>query len=78
VIDALDRFRKHIPFRPDVGVANREGIGCWHPVFPATADDIQLWSAIGAKFVRRAIVERRRQCSVYQMSSDGTVAVINE
>ena len=78
VIDALERFRKHIPFRPDVDTANREGIGCWHPVFPATADDIQLWSAIGAKFVRRAIVERRRQCAVYQMSSDGTVAVINE
>lgn len=28
-----------------------EGIGCWHPVFPARADDVWLLAAAAAKFV---------------------------
>lgn len=28
-----------------------EGIGCWHPVFPARADDIALNAALGVKFI---------------------------
>ena len=27
----------------------REGIGCWHPVFPARSDDIWLMSAVASK-----------------------------
>lgn len=28
-----------------------EGIGCWHPVFPARADDIALNAALAVKFI---------------------------
>ncbi len=45
----------------------------WHPVFPATADDVNLWAAIGSKFVRRAIVERRKTASLYLQREDGSV-----
>lgn len=27
----------------------QEGIGCWHPVFPARADDIWLWASVAVK-----------------------------
>ncbi|CDZ30821.1 UBA/THIF-type NAD/FAD binding protein [Neorhizobium galegae bv. officinalis] len=76
-LDALDRFGKNISYRPDLSTANREGVGCWHPVFPATADDIQLWSAIGVKFARRAILEGARSCKIYRIADDGTVAVVD-
>jgi hypothetical protein len=29
----------------------REGIGCWHPVFPARSDDVWLMSAVAAKCI---------------------------
>jgi hypothetical protein len=29
----------------------REGLGCWHPVFPARSDDVWLMSAIAAKCI---------------------------
>ena len=74
-IDALERFSNSISFRPNIETANREGIGCWHPVFPASSDDIQLWSAIGAKFVRKAIINRDRACKVYTLSDNSTVTV---
>lgn len=32
-----------------------EGIGCWHPVFPARADETLFWAAQGASFIREAI-----------------------
>jgi hypothetical protein len=28
-----------------------EGIGCWHPVFPARADDVSMGAALGVKFI---------------------------
>jgi hypothetical protein len=73
--DAKERFSKHVSFRPDMSQANREGIGCWHPVFPATADDIQQWSAIGTKFIRSAIRDRQRVCKIYRADADGGVSV---
>jgi molybdopterin/thiamine biosynthesis adenylyltransferase len=36
----------------------REGIGCWHPVFPARADDIWLLAATGVKVLERAFSKR--------------------
>lgn len=33
----------------------REGIGCWHPVFPARADDIFLMTPIAIKFIESSI-----------------------
>ncbi|RYZ41266.1 MAG: ThiF family adenylyltransferase [Myxococcaceae bacterium] len=36
----------------------REGIGCWHPVFPARADDVMLAAAITVKTLVRSVKER--------------------
>jgi hypothetical protein len=30
-----------------------EGTGCWHPVFPASADDIWLMASVAAKYLER-------------------------
>lgn len=35
--------------------APREGIGCWHPVFPARSDDIWLLAATGFKLATRIV-----------------------
>lgn len=50
-----------------------EGIGCWHPVFPASADDVRLWAAIGTKFIRRAVVERGRLCEHFVQDDYGAI-----
>ena len=72
-IDAIERFSA-VSTTPDTGAKGAmEGIGCWHPVFPATADDVNLWGAIGSKFVRRAILERKKQASLYLQREDGSV-----
>ncbi|PTL75401.1 ThiF family adenylyltransferase [Vitiosangium sp. GDMCC 1.1324] len=36
----------------------REGLGCWHPVFPARADDVALAAAISVKALVRATAMR--------------------
>lgn len=33
-----------------------EGIGCYHPVFPARSDDIWLWASISAKKVEQVLL----------------------
>lgn len=53
--------------------AQIEGIGCWHAVFPATADDVQLWGAIGSKFIRRAVLSPGRHYEYFRQMPDGTV-----
>lgn len=53
--------------------AQIEGIGCWHAVFPATADDVQLWGAIGSKFIRRAVLNPGRRYEYFRQMPDGTV-----
>jgi hypothetical protein len=50
-----------------------EGIGCWHPVFPASADDVQLWAAVGTKFIRRAVMQRSRICEHFVQDANGGV-----
>jgi hypothetical protein len=72
-IDAKSRFAM-IP-GPDADLSNApiEGIGCWHAVFPATADDVHLWGAIGSKAVRRAILQPARRCDYYSQLPDGSV-----
>lgn len=35
-------------------VLPREGIGCWHPVFPARADDVWLVASVAVKALERA------------------------
>ncbi len=34
----------------------REGIGCWHPVFPARADDIWLFASVAVKHLEALLV----------------------
>lgn len=36
-------------------IAPREGIGCWHPVFPARSDDVWLLAATGFKLMTQTI-----------------------
>ena len=50
-----------------------EGIGCWHPVFPANPADVQLWSGIGARVVLSALASRSDACGIYHFSDGGRV-----
>lgn len=71
--EAADFFLRASP-RPDDGhEMAMEGIGCWHPIFPATADDVQLWAALGSKFVRRAVETVGTVKTHYVLGADGTV-----
>jgi len=72
-IDAMQRFTAVSPHPESEGVGTMEGIGCWHPVFPATCDDVNLWAAIGSKFVRRAMLEQKNAASLYLQKEDGSV-----
>ncbi|WP_170971435.1 ThiF family adenylyltransferase [Mesorhizobium sp. GR13] len=71
--DAIERFMA-CSDKPDEGrLGLMDGIGCWHPVFPASADDVQLWAAIGTKFIRRAVLERHRICEHFVQDQLGAV-----
>ncbi len=48
-----DREEREAPELP------REGIGCWHPVFPARADDIWLFASLAAKHLTERITARQ-------------------
>ena len=72
-VDAMQRFADTSDRPEDETLGLMEGIGCWHPVFPATADDVQLWAAVGTKFIRRAVVERRRMCEIFVQDGSGAV-----
>lgn len=74
-IDAVTRFAAVAPLPADGPQGVMEGIGCWHPVFPATADDVNLWAAIGSKFIRRFIVSRQKMGALYLQKPDGSVEI---
>lgn len=42
----------------------REGIGCWHPVFPARSDDVWLLASAAVKALERLIAEGRSEPSL--------------
>lgn len=72
-IDAMERFANVSP-PPEIDrVGEMEGIGCWHPIFPATADDVALWGAVGSKFIRRAILNPVKAAVLYTHREDGSV-----
>lgn len=72
-VDARERFAE-IDLPPtDLGEARMEGIGCWHPVFPASAADVRLWSAVGTKAILRAMQNPGRGLEYFRQSVDGTV-----
>jgi hypothetical protein len=57
-----------------------EGIGCWHPVFPASGADVALMAAVAVKFVQRALTsDIGRVFSVYERAGeDGAFEGIKE
>ncbi|MDR9762231.1 ThiF family adenylyltransferase [Rhizobium redzepovicii] len=76
-VDAKESFNEMNVPPTDFGDARMEGVGCWHPVFPATAADVRLWSAIGAGAVLDAIRKPERRCLYYRQGFDGTVEKVN-
>ncbi|MBY5439052.1 thiamine biosynthesis protein ThiF [Rhizobium leguminosarum] len=76
-IDAKESFHEMNVPPTDFGDARMEGIGCWHPVFPATAADVRMWSAVGARTILEAIRHPERRCLYYRQCSDGTVEKLN-
>jgi hypothetical protein len=72
-LDAKARFRATPSPDDEFTEARPEAIGCWHPVFPASADDVSLWAAIGTRAIRRAVSDRGRHCDIYQRRADGSV-----
>lgn len=55
----------------------REGIGCWHPVFPLRPDDLWLLSAIAVKHLERVALDPPVQASlsVWEQNDDGICRV---
>lgn len=50
----------------------REGLGCWHPVFPARADDVALAAAISVKaLVRATAMCPEARLDVYEREEHG-------
>lgn len=72
-IDAKERFNDFDTPPVDFDEARVEGVGCWHPVFPADAADMRLWAAVGTKAIVRAIRSPGRRCEYYTQNPDGTV-----
>ena len=73
VTDASSRFDASASPEIDMDEARIEGIGCWHPVFPARADDVQLWAAVGTKFICRVVSAPGRIYEYFKQMPDGTV-----
>ncbi|EPD6202523.1 ThiF family adenylyltransferase [Enterobacter hormaechei] len=73
VIDALTHFSNSPSPEIDMNDARIEGVGCWHPVFPARADDIQLWAATSTKFICRVLSVPGRVYEYFKQMPDGTI-----
>ncbi len=52
----------------------REGIGCWHPVFPARADDIWLMASTAIKHVESVLAtpDVSPNLNIFEQQYDGT------
>lgn len=73
VTDASSRFDASASPEIKIDESRIEGIGCWHPVFPARADDVQLWAAVGTKFICRVVSAPGRIYEYFKQMPDGTV-----
>ena len=76
-IDAKDRFANAGAPPVRHGDANVEAIGCWHPVFPADADDVQQWAALGSKFIRAAIIDPTRRLRYHRRTPGGGTEIVD-
>lgn len=54
-----------------------EGIGCWHPVFPANPADVQLWAATGARFLLEALASNAERCGIFRFTDGGGIAYVD-
>jgi len=72
-IDAKQRFADLAAPPTSLVDAPVEGIGCWHPVFPASASNVMLWSALGSQFIIEAIHSSERRCEYFRQLADGSV-----
>ena len=72
-IDAINLISNTVSPEIILSDARIEGIGCWHPVFPARADDLQLWAALGTKFICRVNNTTGRVYEYFKQMPDGTV-----
>lgn len=54
-----------------------EGIGCWHPVFPANPEDVQLWAAIGARFLLEALASNAERCGIFRFTEGGGIEFVD-
>lgn len=52
----------------------REGVGCWHPVFPARADDVWMMASVAVKQVERALTDGpvSPKLTVFEQSLDAS------
>ncbi|AEG04145.1 HesA/MoeB/ThiF family protein [Sinorhizobium meliloti] len=75
--DAKESFHEMNVPPTDFGDARMEGIGCWHPVFPATAADVRMWGAVGTTTILEAIRLPKRRCQYFRQRFDGTVEKLN-
>ena len=50
----------------------REGVGCWHPVFPARVDDVQMMATAGVKYLERTLLSQNggADLTVYEQEFD--------
>ncbi|MFS8146918.1 ThiF family adenylyltransferase [Rhizobium sp. BR 249] len=76
-IDAKESFNEMNVPPTDFGDAYMEGIGCWHPVFPATAADVRMWGAVATTTILEAIRLPKRRCQYFRQGFDGTVERLN-
>lgn len=75
-IDATTRLEALAKrFRPEELEERMEGIGCWHPVFPADATDIRIWAGMGAKFVLDQFGGAPEACGIYFFNDDRTIGL---
>lgn len=56
----------------------REGIGCWHPVFPARSDDIWLLAATGFKLIVESLSVQEEQFRVFEQIGGPTFGGLKE
>ncbi|MEH6791988.1 ThiF family adenylyltransferase [Parasphingorhabdus sp.] len=71
-LDARSFFAEVAPHRPDEEMP-MEGLGRWHPVFPARANDTMFWASQGVSFIQQAILERSRKRVHYRRTAGGGV-----
>jgi molybdopterin/thiamine biosynthesis adenylyltransferase len=75
-VDAVERMASIKAPTPTPSESTMEGIGCWHPIFPATAEDMRLWAALGTRVIRRAIERPTRSLAYYRRHEDGQIELV--